>query len=377
MNSIELNSTDPYSLLRIGEAWRNRPGLTTLLLTFVVIVLLLVLGASAGTGPFALTALLAVLFSFAGFSAAGIQFMDQAAGRPVTPVLAAFLGSPMVLLRSLGLTLVFILAFVGYVAVALVILVLCKIPALGPLLYVVALPVLTFLGSLVFLGLTVAGLISGAALWEGHSLAAALAQGWAAATQRPMHVFLSLVMLFIVTVMVSLVVTGFVYSGFGIAGMLSAKVLGNESSGGLSTIMGSLMGGGLGGNSSGGGLVFAGLLGSAIVFAVMQALYTAIFTLGLTLTYLKLTAGLDVSAARSAMDSAIAKTKEKAQQAAVEAKRRAGEAQAAAQQRLELARTAQASRAAAAASPALACPACHSTTTAEDEFCGGCGHKLR
>ena len=79
--------------------------------------------------------------------------MDQAAGRPVTSVMSAFLGSPLVLLRSLGLALLFLVVFLGYLAVVYLVLFVCKIPALGALVYVVALPVLTFLGALIFLGL--------------------------------------------------------------------------------------------------------------------------------------------------------------------------------------------------------------------------------
>jgi hypothetical protein len=382
MNSMDLNPTDPYSLLRVGEAWRNRPGLATLMITFVVMVLSLVLGTRGGAGVMVMMILLSVLVGFAGFSAAGIQFMDQAGGRPVTPVVAAFIGSPMILLRTVGLVIGLGVAFLAYLAVAGVVLLVCKVPMLGALVYVAALPVLTLLGALVLLGLTVAGLISGAALWEGHSLGTALAQGWAVATQRPMQAFLNLMLLFLVTSLVMMVIAGFVFSGFGIVGGLSAAILGGDMTSGVSGLMGSMMGGGFGnrygGGDAAGGLVLAGLVGGAVVFAVVQALFTAIFALGLALTYLKITAGLDIAAAKSAMDSALSKTKEKAQQAAAEAKRRAAEAQAAAQLRMDQARgAAQAVRATSASTPALACSACGAKVTIEDVFCGECGHNLK
>lgn len=381
MNSMALNPTDPYSLLRVGEAWRNRAGLTTLMITFVVVVLLVLLGSRGGISSSIVMTILAVCVSFAGFSAAGVEFMDQAAGRPVTPVLAALIGSPMVLLRTVGLTIGLSVAFLVYLAVVAVVLVVCKVPALGALVYAAALPVLTFLGALVFLGLTVAGLISGAALWEGHSLSTALSQGWAVSTQRPMQAFLSLMLLFVVTALVAMIIAGFVFAGFGVVGVLSAAILGGDMTTGFSGLMGSIGSGGFGnrygGTETGGGLVLAGLVGGAVVVAVVQTIFTALFALGLALTYLKITAGLDIAAAKSAMDLAISKTKERAQQAAAEAKRRAAEAQAAAQQRMEQARADQLARATSAANLELACPACHVAITAEDVFCGSCGHKLR
>jgi len=135
----------------------------------------------------------------------------------------------------------------------------------------------------------------------------------------------------------------------------------------------------------------------AIVFAVTVALMAATAMMGLSLVYLKLNLGIDAGAAEAAMDAAIAKTREKAQQAADEARRRAQEAQAAAQRKLDEARAAQAQRNAAAAAapppaappPAAApteapppaaeinCPACGTPASADDVFCGHCGHKLK
>lgn len=381
MNLNELSSTDKYSLFRVGEAWRNRPGLTTMLITFAVEALLFVIGANSGRifgGQLflALVMILSLLISFAGISAAGIQFMDQANGRAVTPVLTAILGSPMVILRSFGLALILGVAFLAYLIFVSIILFVCKVPALGALVYVVALPVLTFLGALTFLGLTVAGLVSSAALWEGHSLSAALLQGWAVATQRPMQGFLNIVWLFLVTTLTALIVSGFVFFGFGVVGGLSAAILGSDMTSSMSGLMGSMMGGGFGERGSGGAMVFAGLLGGALVFAVVQALFMSMFTLGLALTYLKVTNGLDIAAAQLAMDSVIAKTKEKAQQAAAEAKRRAQDAQVATQQRLDQARIAQAARTDSVVNPILTCPKCKAVVSTVDAFCGSCGFKL-
>ena len=128
-----------------------------------------------------------------------------------------------------------------------------------------------------------------------------------------------------------------------------------------------MMGGGHGRMSGGGGggLAMAGVIGGALVFAISGAMLVAMLMLGLALTYLKVTGGIDVAAAQSALDSVIDKTKEKVAQGAAEAKRRAQGT------------TAAPAAPAAPTAAASACPACHAAVTPDDVFSASCGHKLR
>lgn len=380
MSAINLNPNDPYSLLRMGEAWRNRPGMVTLLVTFPLSVLVFALAVTSARASFAL-ALLFGLLSFAidviGISAAGIQFMDQAAGRKVNSTMGALMSSPMVGLRGLGLTIVLLLCWLVFYAIEAAVLFLCKIPGLGPLLYAVVFPVLVLTDALVFLGMAAAMMLSFPALCEGHSLKTAFAQLWAIVVQRPVEAILNLVMLFVALVFSVVLVSGFIGIGFVNTGLVSMAILGPQMRGDMGSIMGMFMGGGFGQAEGAGGLVMAGLFGGAIVFGIALALFTAMGLLGLSLTYLKVTGGIDVSAAAAAMDGAIAKTKAKAQQAAEEARRRASEAQVAAQQRMDQARASQAARTPAQAPAALSCPACNAVVLPDELFCGSCGHKLK
>lgn len=380
MSAINMNPNDPYSLLRMGEAWRNRPGLVTLLLAFPVSVLALALAGTSARASFAL-AILFGLLSFAiyliGMCAAGIQFMDQAAGRPVSTTMGALMSSPMVALRSLGLFLILLLGWLIFYAIEAAILFLCKIPGLGPLLYAVAFPILVMTDALVFLGMSVAMMLSFPALCEGHSLKTSLSQLWAIVVQRPVEAILKLVILFVALAFVVLLVSAFIGIGFMNTGLVSMAILGPQMRGDVSSIMGIFMGGGFGQSEGAGGLVMAGLFGGVIVFGIAGALFTAMGLLGLSLTYLKVTGGIDTTAAAAAMDDAIAKTKAKAQQAAEEARRRASEAQAAAQQRMDQARASQAARAQPQAPAALSCPACKAAVLPDELFCGSCGHKLK
>ncbi len=383
--TTSLKAGSSWSLLRLGEAWRNKAGLCTLLVSFVSAAVLTAAGTASGVFAIAaLLGLLAFVILILGVNAAGIQFMEQATGRPVSGVAAAFLASPMVALRALGLGILLFLLMLVFTALAALVLFVCKIPVAGALLYALALPILVFAAALAFLGLYVASSLAAPALWEGHSLKSALSQLWAIATQRPMEAFLNLMLLVLAATLISLLVFGFLGAGASMIGGLSAAILGSDLMFGFGAMFS--RGGG------GSGLVTAAMFGAGIVMAVAVALYMAMFMLGLALTYLKVSDGIDLAAAQQAMDAALAKTRERAQQMAEEAKRRGEEARVAAQQRLEQMRAQNAAAAAAsvadvplpdpAVSPpaltaaALTCPGCDAGVQASDAFCGNCGHQL-
>lgn len=410
---FNFSPSGPYSLMRIGEAWRNRAGLLTLLCTFVGMAVLFGIGFATGVRVLvALFMLAGYVLMLLGTVTAGHQFMDQARGRPVTATLPAFTASPMVVLRMLGLLLILGGVLLLWFIVASVLLYLCKIPGIGGLLLIVVLPVLTFSGALLFLGLYVAWSLSAPALFEGHTLKRALSQLWAVATQRPLEAFLHLVLLFLVVGFVAMLVSAFVGMGFFASAGLSASILGGMPFGGMGGPMMDSMGG-YGGPGPSASVIYGGLIGAGIVWAIVGVVFGALMLYGLCLTYLKLTSGLNVEEAEAAFDSALAKTREKAQQAAEEARRRAQEMQEAARQRTEQARKAEppapaqppaTSAPVPAPAPApeertvimtppvaepppappvtgnaaqLACPACRSPITADDVFCGSCGHKLK
>ncbi|WKB51526.1 hypothetical protein [Eleftheria terrae] len=332
MSSFNFSGAGPHSLTRIGEAWRNPRALLTLLGTFVGVALLIGLGVSTGVGFIsAVSVLLGFLLMMLGMVAAGRQLMDQALQQPVTGTVEAFTGSPMVLLRMLGLALVLLCAFLAWGVTASVLLFLCKIPLLGGLLLVVVVPLLVFSAALLLLGAYVAWGLAAPALFEGQTLKQALSRLWAIATQRPLEAFLNLMLLFILVGFVAGLVMAFVGGGFAVT----------------ASVMNSVLGMGLGGLEPPNGTVSSSTwvgagVGAAVVWGVVIAVFNALLLFGLCLTYLKLSVGLDTALAEAALDSAIAKTREKAQQAAEEARRRAQEVQDAARRRGESAAAARA-----------------------------------
>ncbi len=368
----------------------------TLLLSFIASAVLIAAGIKSGVGILIfLMVLLGYLVFLFGLNAAGIQFMEQAAGRPVSSVTSALLASPMVVLRTIGLVILLLLVMLVFTAVAALILFVCKIPVVGAILYMVALPLLVFTAALLLLGFYVIASLAAPALWDGHSLKSALSQLWAVATQRPMEAFLNLLLLVLATSFISLLVLAFLAAGGSMIGGLSASILGGQMMGELTSLsVDALMYGDF--NS---GLVVAGVIGFAVVAVVGFTLYMAMCMLGVSLTYLKVSGGLDTAVAQQAMDAMVAKTRERAQQVADEARRRSEElrrrneeARIATQQRLEQ----QARDSAAAARPATApaplapidaavpppvatvatsCANCHGNVQPNDLFCGNCGHR--
>jgi hypothetical protein len=228
-----------------------------------------------------------------------------------------------------------------------------------------------------------------------------LSQLLAIVRQRLTTTVVLLIFLGILVFVTALVLTIIYWSGLLFSGSLSATILKQSLGGGLMGMLGGMggiggmdlggmggMGGGLGGYDSygggmdrgmsggmasgGSGLVMAGMAGAGILFAAMLAFPGLVLLQGYCQIYLIVTDGLDVSAEKAALRERM----EQAKRAAEEAKRRAEEAK----RKMDEQRAKAASASAAATAPpsasATACPACGGSITADDVFCGHCGHKL-
>lgn len=372
-NAAAIDPNDPRSLLRLGDAWRCRAGLTTLMATFTCVAVLFVLGAASHSA--ALTAFLGlvsfVVYLF-GSTAAGTQFMELATGKPVRGTLLAVISVPMIVLRSLGLALTIVAVFLAFMLLAAILLLICKVPFFGTVLYVVVLPLLTFAAALLFLTSALAILLAAPALWEGQSLKTTLWTMLAMVSGRPVDALLNLMLLFLVAIVVSVAITGFILAGFGMATALSAGILGGPIVDSLSGPYGPMMGGmgRYGGELAFGGQLMAGMLGGAIILAVTEALIGSLFLLGLARVYLKLKVGVDLAATEAAMFTSLSKMKENALQK-LEHLRTAHE------QRHTGATESPSQGAPSAAQDATNCPSCGAPITAEAVFCSQCGHRLK
>lgn len=393
------------SLLNALDAVRNWRALALLALTLVASVGVFFLLNSLHMGWTTLLALLlALAVSFYGVGAVGIMLMHKAQTGEALSIGDAVMRSLAISHRLIAVGLLAFVVFLGLMLVVALLFLICKIPGLGPLLYFFALPF-----SILLLGLTYAAILfvvvpmAGPAVWRGEKILDVLSQLFAIIRQRLSLTVVLLIFLGILFVITALVLTVIYWSGMLFSGVLSASILKSGLSAGMGNLIGPIMGGmggfggGMGGMgdyggmggfegmrgggamAGGGGLATAGLAGAGILFAAMLAPPGLVLLQGYCQIYLIVTDGLDVSAEKEALRQRV----EQAKRAAEEAKRRAEEARSKMEeQRAKAAAQRDTTAGASAATPAAprtaaTCPGCGGAITADDVFCGNCGHKLK
>lgn len=367
--AVQPNHNRYLGLLRALEGLRNGKAITLLLGSDIIAVLVFYVGLSLKSGvAMVLFGLIAYMVMLVGASAAGGVLMDAA--RHISPRSRAdaIVVGAMDLLKILGIALIGVLGLVAYLIVLGVVLFICKIPGLGPVLYGLLLPVLVVLSALVVNGLLVGLMLSNSAVWEGNSFRSALARVAAVASKRLPEVLISFLLLMLLMMIVGMIVGGLMVTGYLLVGGMSASILGSA----LNMSLGSLGAMGAMGGGQGMGYVVAGGFGSAVLFAITVTAMTSVFIMGVNLIYLTACEGLDSTAIEGAFNERLQNVKQKADEMQQRARERAHEAQ-------ERARQAVAER---SASPPAAvsqskCPACGATVTADDAFCGECGHTLK
>lgn len=285
---------DEYSLLRICEAWRNTGGLLVLFATYVAVALLAAAGSTLGNEPLlhVLLGLLSAGVVLAGLTYAGTFFIDQAANRPIGSLLHGHTDSPLIslglvitlrVIKLFFLLLVFFLLFGGVSALLLLV---CKIPEVGGIFLAALIPVLTLLGSLLFLGSYIVLVLAAPALWEGNTIKFAVAQLLVIVRQRPLlaaqRFGLLLVSMFALSCVFGVLLGGsFMYVSGVAGGVLGMQIMTQSA-------------------------MLGGAIGTGIVLLVVHLLLTSAFLLGLSLTYLRLISELQVGDAEAELDQALA-----------------------------------------------------------------------
>ncbi len=293
--------------------------------------------------------------------------------------------------RLIAVALLAMVVFLGFLLVAALLFVVCKIPGVGPVLYFFALPV-----AVLGLGITYAAFLfvvmplAGPSVWGGEKVLDVVSNLYAIIRQRlPLTVTL---MVFLgILVGISAVILAIIFwSGLMFSGVLSASILNTGPGNGLFSLIGSIVQSSMGGMTysggayessgmgSGSGLVIAGMAGTGLLFAALMAFPGLVLFQGYCQIYLIVTDGLDVSAEKEVLRQGM----EQARKAAEEAKRRTEEARLRMEEQRKKTATARETSVPAAAKapgaqPSARCPACSGAITAGDIFCGSCGHKLK
>ena len=146
-------------------------------------------GAAAG----GLGALVAIFLIASGIHAGGLLLMDQARQVPMRSVTEAIVLGMWCVPKSIVLAIGAAIAVVAvYLLIALLIYV-CKLPGLGPLLYVIVLPVAVVVAGMAFVALFLGMTLALAAMWEGASITAAFVKALAILRTRLVETMLMLV----------------------------------------------------------------------------------------------------------------------------------------------------------------------------------------
>lgn len=392
-----MNNTDTKSqqaidfsrLLRAAEGLSQWRPLVTGFITLVLTVLVAALGGFIASkvdswGAKAVIALIMGIGAFvvlsAGVSAVGVMLMDRAKSIPVRSIMDAFIFGLICLPKFIGFALLLVLVGLAIALVAALVYFLCKIPGIGPVLLLVAHPLMVVVWGLVSVavGWVMIPLMA-PAIWEGRSLKEALSIAYAAARERLFTVVATLVMLYLVVALVAGVVGGGLLSGYTVMTRMAVDILGPEVASGFGS-MGAMMSGF--GMNSGSGHMYAGIMASGLIFAVAAALLMQVLIMGVNLVYLTTTDGLDIASGQAALEKQLSQMKQKAQEAQERARQAAERARQAAHQSAQSPVQAQQVAAASPTStPAptatATCPNCQVIVSADDVFCGECGHKLK
>lgn len=383
MQSNESHTTSAAGLmdllLRSGEALRNWRALITLMSTGVAAIVIFMALASSGIGFLIFSgALLAFICINVGISATGILLMDQAMNTAPRSISAALMDGAFAAMRLFVVMLIgFAVALITVIAVALLV-VLCKIPGIGGFFYALILPVSVLAVAFIYAGLYFVFALAGASVWSGASIRQAISALYLVVTRRLVESALGVIVHSLLMLLVGGIILAFVFAGVGVVGGLSAGILGGQM--GMFN-MNMMMGGG----SGAGGLVYGGMFGSGILFALIGAVLFSTAILGVNRLYLHLTANLDLATAEAALTERMNAAKERARAMQEEASRRAQEMRQRAQQATPTEATDATdatdvtNRPTAAPLPAVAptCPKCANTVSPDDVFCGSCGHKLK
>jgi hypothetical protein len=388
------------SLLASVSAFRNTRALVLLGLTFVIGTLaggvLSLLGAQLGLGISFLGFILSFLVFFYGGNGVGILLMADAQGQAgQLGIRDAVLLSLCTSHRLLGVALLYVLIVLAVVIAVALVLLICKIPLLGPLLYVVAFPV-----SAVVLGVTVFSLygvlllLAGPAVWNGSGVFEVISRLNRIVRRQLIMVLLSEVLLMLITGLVALFISAIVAIGSGITSSLSAGIIG-FGRGGLLGLFPGFGFFGLGASAH----VMAGMLGGGLLFALAAVVPALIWCKGSCIIYLNSIEGMDFAGPETALSQRLDAARRKAEQARANARElaaRRGKSEpeaasvrgkddaipSAAPAASEL--PAAAEPASDAATPRIlnantppACPSCHASVAPSDVFCGACGSKLK
>jgi len=273
---------------------RNGPALVALVVSLFSGVLVSGLSSRLGLGGALLGALLFLAVATVGINAAGLLQVDAARGAAPRRLADAFLGGVLCIPRLLLLGVALLAVALAIFVVLAIAFVFCKLPLIGPLLYLVAFPASVLVAGVTLCGLALAFVLALPAIWQGMSALRALAQALAMLRERAIEVLLSLVLLAILCAAVAAVIGVVLGVGLVPAVGLTAAILG-ASVGSYESMLAITQG--YGGASH----AIAALLGGGLLWALAVSLIAQVYLRGLVLLEQRASEEVDPDGAETAL----------------------------------------------------------------------------
>ncbi|MGC9239507.1 MAG: zinc ribbon domain-containing protein [Acidithiobacillus sp.] len=395
----ELDLSILIKALRGLTLWRPIAVMGTAL--FIGLLILAILERFSGTGAAAFLFLaLGFLVYFvavgAGYLGAGHSLAATVQGREAPGILDCLLFGLFTLPRLIGLVLLESLLLLGLLVAEVILVEICRIPALGGLLSLVVFPGLFLVNIASVLAFMVIFSLSGPALWFGETVSGALGHLVAVARSRPGPVIFILALLIVLVSIVTVMIAALAFYSAMLTGSLISSLVLSGVLGGIlqplihNPIAAFSMLGGQGVGLNGELYIFAFGLTILLVTAISVAIPNNVFLLGLAYLYDESTKTVDAEAGHAFVGGVMQKVGRAAEAAQKRAEAAAARARAQAQQA-----SAHASAAGFAPPPAAAsnpdsaasvaatpvhelmhCPHCGAAAQPGDRFCGECGKPL-
>ena len=328
-------------LLRASEGLTQWRPMALGFLTWVAVALLLAvggflsssLGGAAGGGLMGLFGLLAMILIAAGMSGAGILLMDKAKNIAPRSMLDAFLAGLWCIPKFLGFYVVMALVLAALAVVGAIGYFLAKIPGIGPLFFFVLHPVLVIVAAAVLTSLLWVGFpLFTPAVWEGRGFKESLTLVIAVSRQRLVPTVLLFLALYVVVSVIGMVVFGALLPGYLFMTGLASSILDIRMDNTDFEAIVALVNGYGGYNS---GLMYAGILATALIFGLAFTLMMQVALMGVNLVYLSATDGLDTADTENALNAGLDEMKRRAREAQEKARLAAEQAQEKARQMAE------------------------------------------
>lgn len=366
MSSIAEQISGSRGLLKALEAIINCRAFLTVLGTLLLGILmsvafgLLALQIGGGLILGMIGLLIVIVIFMVGFSAAGFIVNDQMRDRTQRSIGDAIMAALVTLPRLIAVVIIIKLLalLVGLVIVAL--LFLCKIPFVGPTLYVVVFPLAVLMISACWYAGFFVVALSAPAIWEGNGVMRTLGILWAIICKRLLVVVIhSLLLVLLVGVVAGLVMGGLMLGMMVTAGL--SAILDVGASGGM---MGGFSARAMSAAYGGSGYLIAGAIGGGVIMACAAVIPALVAIAGNCIIFANVSENLSVEEYEARIAGAVDSVKQKTAATRQQLEGQSQKPQAVVDVPLVPA-------------PSLTCTQCKGAIAVDDVFCGHCGHKLK